>query len=333
MIRDGVAIPKRDRLGNFFVQMKIPVGEKIPHKTTIGIDPGKLYSGMAVQTPKATLWLGHLVLPFPEVKRAMKSRKQLRRARRYRKTPQRECRFLHRTGHKIPPSIRSNREIEYRVLTELRKIYPIDEVVYEVVKATGSKSFSPVMVGQNWQIDRISKILPVTVREGWETANMRKHLGLEKSRKKSDALPQTHAVDGIALAATSLLSYESYIKAGERGHIWAGECVVTDAPFSIIRRPLLFRRKLHVENPAKGGIRKRHGGTTTPYGLRKGDYVDAEKAGRTVRGYVSGFSDANGVVSLADAAWRRIGQLSVSKVRLLSRSTKLLVSHNNCAAV
>ena len=55
--------------GRVAIRMKIPVGEKIPHKTTIGIDPGKLYSGMAVQTPKATLWLGHLVLPFPEVKR------------------------------------------------------------------------------------------------------------------------------------------------------------------------------------------------------------------------------------------------------------------------
>jgi hypothetical protein len=333
MIRDGVAIPKRDKLSNFYIQMQIPVGERIPHETIAGIDPGKLYSGIAVQTPKATLWIGHLILPFSEVKKSMKSRKQLRRARRYRKTPQRKCRFLHRTGHKIPPSIRSNREMEYRVLTELRKIYPIDEVVYEVVKANGSKSFSPVMVGQKWQISRISKILPVTIREGWETSTMRKHLGLEKSRKKSEASPQTHAIDGVALAATNLLSYESFVKANEHGHIWTGECRVTDAPFSIIQRPLLFRRSLHVQNFAKGGVRKRHGGTTTPYGFRKGDCVEAEKAGRIVRGYISGYSEASGVVSVADSRWRRIGQFTVSKVRLLQRSCHLLVDHKNCVSI
>jgi hypothetical protein len=333
MIRDGVATPKRDKLGNFYIQMNVPVGEEIPHETIAGIDPGKLYSGMAVQTPKATLWIGHLVLPFPEVKKAMKNRKQLRRGRRYRKTPQRECRFLHRTGHKIPPSIRSNRELEYRVLTELRKIYPITEVVYEVVKANGSKSFSPVMVGQKWQINRISKILPITIREGWETSAMRKHLGLLKDREKSKASPQTHAVDGIALAATNLLAYKPYVKTSEHGHLWSGECVVTDAPFSIIQRPLLFRRKLHVENFAKGGIRKRRGGTTTPYIFRKGDYVEAEKAGRTVRGYISGFSEANGVLGIADHRWRRIGQFTVSKVRLLQRSCHLLVDHKNCVSI
>jgi hypothetical protein len=88
-----------------------------------------------------------------------------------------------------------------------------------------------------------------------------------------------------------------------------------------------------VQNFAKGGVRKRHGGTTTPYGLRKGDYVEAEKAGRTIRGYVSGYSEANKVISLADVTWKRIGQFSASKVRLLARSTNLLVSHQNCVAV
>lgn len=72
-IRDGIAIPKRDKLGNFYIRMKIPVGEKVPYKTIAGIDPGKLYSGIAIQTPKATLWPGHLVLPFPKVKKAITS--------------------------------------------------------------------------------------------------------------------------------------------------------------------------------------------------------------------------------------------------------------------
>jgi hypothetical protein len=68
-------------------------------------------------------------------------------------------------------------------------------------------------------------------------------------------------------------------------------------------------------------MRKRHGGTTTPYGFRKGDYVEAIKANNIVRGYISGYSESNNVLSIADHAWKRIGQFAVSKVRLLRRAT------------
>ena len=152
LIKSGGAIPKRDKLGTFYIQLTTPTGEVIPHDTVVGIDPGKLYSGVGVQTPQATLWMGHLVLPFSQVKQAMKSRRQSRRFRRYRKTRRRPIRFRHRTGHKIPPSIKANRELEWRVLHELAKTYPITHVVYEVVKARGTQSFSPVMVGQQWQM-------------------------------------------------------------------------------------------------------------------------------------------------------------------------------------
>lgn len=63
----------------------------------------------------------------------MTGRRQSRRFRRDRKTPQRPIRFLHRTGHKIPPGIKANRELEWRVLQELAKMYPITHVVYGVV--------------------------------------------------------------------------------------------------------------------------------------------------------------------------------------------------------
>jgi hypothetical protein len=295
----------------------------------VGIDPGKLYSGIGVQTPKATLWMGHLVLPFPLIKKAMKTRRVLRRGRRYRKTPQRPIRFLHRTGHKIPPSIKANRELEWRVLQELRKIYPITHGVYEIVKARGTQSFSPVMVGQQWQMDRLASLLPLEPRRGWETAQLRFALGLEKTTKKSEQSPASHAVDGVALAAGHFLHYGPFHdKNGESGQRWTGMCAVTEAPFAIIQRPQLFRRVLHVQNPAKGGIHKRHGGTTTPWGLRKGDYVEATKADRTIRGYVSGYTQTAKVqaISVANAHWHRLGQFAVSKIRLLARSTRLLVT-------
>ena len=328
LLKTGGALPKRNPLGIFYLQLTTPTREEIPHDTVAGIDPGKLYSGLGVQTPKATLWMGHLVLPFPLVKKAMKTRRDLRRFRRYRKTPQRPMRFRHRTGHKIPPSIKANRELEWRVLQELRKIYPITHVVYEVVKARGTKSFSPVMVSQQWQMDRLASLLPLEPRRGWETAQLRFALGLEKTTKKSEQSPASHAVDGVALAAGHFLRYMPFHnKNGESGQRWAGMCIVTEAPFAVIQRPQLFRRALHVQNPAKGGVRKRHGGTLTPYGVRKGDLVEAVKAGRTVRGYVSGYTRTpkSQVISVTDAHWHRLGQFVVSQVRLLTRSTRLLV--------
>jgi len=116
-------------------------------------------------------------------------------------------RFLHRTGHKIPPSIKANRELEWRVLQELRKICPITHVVYEVVKARGTKSFSPVMVGQQWQMDRLAVLLPLEPRHGWKTAQVRLALGLHKTPKKAERSPASHAVDGVALAASHFSHY------------------------------------------------------------------------------------------------------------------------------
>ena len=286
LIHHGGAIPKRDKLGTFYLQWTTPTGETIPHDTVVGIDPGKRYSGVGVQTPQATLWMGHLVLPFSVVKKAMASRRQSRRFRRYRKTPQRPIRFLHRTGHKIPPSIKANRGLEWRVLQELATIYPVTHVVYEVVQAQGTQSFSPVMVGQYWQMDRLAKRWPLTGRYGWETQRLREALGLQKTRKKSERSPASHAVDGVALAASHFLHYVPYYhKNGDHGQRWEGTCQVTEAPFALIQRPRLFRRALHDQNPAKGGIRERFGGTPAPWGVRKGDYVEATQADCTVRGY------------------------------------------------
>lgn len=219
------------------------------------------------------------------------------------------------------------------MLTELCKIFPVYEVVCEIVKANGSKSFSPVMVGQNRQIERISKTLPVNYpRRVGDFNNTEAPRPCEK-REKAEESPQTHAVDGVAPAATNLLSYKPFVKANEHGYLWQGECAITEAPFSVIRRPQFFCHKLRVENPAKGGIRKCHGRTTIPYGFRKGDFVEAEKAGIKVRGFVSGYSEANGVISIADHCWRRIDQFVASKVRLLWRSSRLLVEHQNCVSI
>ena len=102
-IQSGGAQPRRDPLGTFDLQLTTPTEKTIPHETAVGIDPGKLYSGIGAQTFKATLWLGHLVLSFPGVKKGTKTRTPLRRVRRYRTPPPAPVRLLHRTRHKIRP--------------------------------------------------------------------------------------------------------------------------------------------------------------------------------------------------------------------------------------
>ncbi|ELS00042.1 hypothetical protein GLO73106DRAFT_00038950 [Gloeocapsa sp. PCC 73106] len=91
--------------------------------------------------------------------------------------------------------------------------------------------------------------------------------------------------------------------------------------FAIIKRPPVSRRQLHLMVPAKGGVIRKYDGTTTKFGLRKGDLVNSPKG----IGFVSGQTEKQ--VSVSDANWKRLGQISSSKVTLIRRSTGLIVSY------
>ena len=217
-MRDGLAVAKWSDLGVFYVQLtQQPSGEET-QPIAVGVDLGKLYSGIGVQSPKATLFLAHLILPFQTVKDRMEQRRIMRRGRRgrrinrkvaYSQRAHRQKRFDNRRGNKLPPSIRANRQLELRVATELCRLFPVSKIVYEY------------------------------------TANT-------------------------------------------RGHTWMGSVELTPSVFRVIRRPPISRRQLHLMVPAKGGVRRKYGGTTTRHGVRKGDVVRAEMAGRVCIGWVSG---------------------------------------------
>jgi hypothetical protein len=91
-------------------------------------------------------------------------------------------------------------------------------------------------------------IAPVFIREGWQkdgngTSQIRKHLGLEKDKKnKGEAKPETHAVDGVALAAGYFVQYSRHIRVNIQGYIWKGNVEVTDSVFKIITRPGAVKR-------------------------------------------------------------------------------------------
>jgi len=343
-LREGKATVVHNDLNVFCIQLVVEPSGHETQPIVLGIDPGKLFSGVAAQSSKFTLFMAHLVLPFKSVTQKMTGRRILRRARRGRRINRniyyqcrnhREKRFDNRRQKKLPPSIRANKQLELRVAKELLRIFPISDIRYEYIKARTEngkgKGFSPAMVGQKVMLEWLEQLRPTTVQEGWQTSILRQQLGLAKDKSdKSAQKPETHAHDGIALAASHFMSFERFHTLNTRGHHWVGQVRVTSAPFRIISRPNLFRRQLHFENPVTDvpNNRKRKGGTVTPFNLRSGDLVKAEKAGKSYTGWIGGYTqtDTTRNVSIYDHNWKRVGQFSPNKVKLLQRSTRLCVA-------
>lgn len=330
-------------LNIFAIQLIAEPSGNETQDAVIGIDPGKLFSGVGVQSGKATLLKLHLILPFPNVTKKMTTRRILRRTRRgrriNRKLPDdqrchRAKRFDNRVQKKLPPSIRSNRQLELRIVKEICRLFPISHIVYEYIKARGSKGFSPAMVGQRVMLRWLAKIAPTATQFGWQTSNLRQWLKLPKDKSdKSKACPETHSNDGVALAASHFIKWKEWAGNKAHGGNWEGEASITSAPFKVITKPNIYRRQLHFENhdshkPNRTQYRKRKGGTITPFGFRSGDFVQAEKAGLIHRGWIGGYTqtDKSKNISIYDCNWKRIGQFSPSKVRLLKRSCKLCVA-------
>ncbi|MHC5936935.1 hypothetical protein [Nostoc sp.] len=181
-----------------------------------------------------------------------------------------------------------------------------------------------MMVGQRYQINRLSELAKVELRKGWETSNLRKHLGLHKEKSdKSLQIPETHAVDAVTLACSKFVKYQTWEGVKSHGASWIGNVTITNSQFTVLRRPPISRRQLHLMVPSKGGNRRKYGGTTTRHGFRKGDFVEAIQGKKSFFGWVSG--DTEKQVSVSDCNWKRLGQCTAKKVRLIKRYTGLIV--------
>lgn len=340
-IESGKAIKRWSDCGQFYVQLTVDPSGYATQSVVVGIDPGKKYSGIGVQSSLYTLYTAHLVLPFQTVRERMDARRLMRRGRRgrrinrsfpYVQRAHRQKRFANRRQGKLAPSIRANRQLELRIVSELCKIYPVTEIRYEYVradvdltsgrkKAKSGKGFSPVMVGQSWMLKQLEKFASVVKIEGYQTSLMRQHLGLTKNKiDKSKAEFNTHAVDGVAIAASHFVKYQAFYTHNTRGHSWVDKVSITPASFRVICRPPYSRRQLHLMVPSIGGLRRKYGGSTTRHGVRKGDLVNSPKG----IGYVSG--DTEKQVSVSDSNWKRLGQISAKKVTLIRRSNGLVVA-------
>ena len=98
-IRAGQAVGKFNKLGQYYVQLTFTPSGRETQPIAIGVDPGKKYSGIGVQSKNYTLWSAHLFLPFETVKKRMEQRRLMRRNRRGR-----------RINRKLPFGLRSHRQ-------------------------------------------------------------------------------------------------------------------------------------------------------------------------------------------------------------------------------
>jgi RRXRR protein len=252
LLKSGKARPKRNKVGLFYVQLCY---EQKPDNQplVVGIDPGSKFEGYSVVGTQETVV--NLMVEAPDhVKDAVQTKRTMRRARRgrlWRRPKRLENRLIHTT--RLPPSTRSRWEAKARIVKHLLTILPLTDVVVEDVQATTrqgkgrkwNRSFSPVQVGKEhlYRLLR-ERGLRVHLNSGWQTKELREKYGLKKTRSKSKQSFDSHAVDAWVMAAS--------VSGAEKPtcqRLW------------YVVPAILNRRKLHLLQAAKGGIRRPQGGT------------------------------------------------------------------------
>jgi hypothetical protein len=239
----------------------------------VGVDPGSKKEAFTVKSEIHT-YLNIQADAVTWVKDAVKTRREMRRGRRFRKTPCRQPRFNRKRGnatkgHGISPSTKARWQWKLRICWWLRKIFPITDFVVEDIAATTKKgkrrwntSFSPLEVGKRWFYAELGKLGNVHTKKGYETKELRDRHGLQKSSNKLSNDFSAHCVDSWILA-----------------NWYVGGHTSPDNKEILLVIPLRFyRRQLHVLQPSYGGVRRPYGGTRSE-GFKRGAYVKHPKYG------------------------------------------------------
>ena len=97
LLERGLAEKHWNKLGQFYLQLKFQpkLDLNVNQQVCLAVDPGSKWDGIAVISTKGVLTCGMLVLPS-KVAEKLTQRRQMRRARHYRKTPRRAKRFDNR---------------------------------------------------------------------------------------------------------------------------------------------------------------------------------------------------------------------------------------------
>lgn len=261
LIFRGRALRRFDR-GLFYIQLT-DRADGFVQPIAVGIDPGSKREAFTIKS-RAHTYLNIQAEAVDWVKKAEAKSTQMRRARRNRKTPYRQCRGNRHQGQTcLPPSTRARWGWKLRVCQWLAKRLPITTFIVEDIaaetrpgKRRWNQSFSPLEVGKAWFYAELVKIASICSRPGWHTAGMREELGLKKSRQKLSDSFDAHCVDSWVLA-----------------NFYTGGHLKPDNTAMLYLVPLRFhRRQLHRLEPAIGGKRAPYGGTRS-LGWKRGTWV------------------------------------------------------------
>jgi RRXRR protein len=264
-IRSGKATPFW-KGGVFCVRLNHEPSARYTQPIVVGIDPGSKKEALVVKSAVHT-YLNIQADAVTWVKDAVTTRHQMRRARRFRKTPCRPPRFNRARGG-LPPSTKARWQWKLRLCRWLARLIPITTFIVEDIKAaTKSKrrwdrSFSPLEVGKQWFYEELGQLALVQTRQGWETKQLRETAGLPKSHNKLAETFSAHCVDAWILA-------------------WAvvGGSLAPENVRLLCVTPLRWhRRQLHRLQQERGGIRRSYGGTRS-LGLTRGTLVQHPKYG------------------------------------------------------
>ena len=291
-IRDKKATPFWKN-GIFCVRLNVNPSDRYFQNIAVGVDPGSKKEGFTIKS-KAHTYLNVQADAHNKVAKKIEKRRELRRGRRSRKCPNRKYR-PNRLANKarIPAGTRARWGWKLRILEWLSNLYPITDVCVEDIKARTkpyekqwNQSFSPLEIGKQWFYTEIQKRWELLTLQGWETKEIRDRLGLKKSYRKLSDLFDAHCVDSWCLAYQAV----------------GGESVVENLNIFCISPISIQRRSLHREQPKKGGIRSRYGGTVLGNGLIKHTLVRHVNHGLTRLGGIN----AKGLFSIYSLDGKRL---------------------------
>lgn len=271
--------------GVLCARLNVEPSSRFTQPIAVGIDPGSKREGFTVKSATKT-YLNVQTHAVDWVKDAEEASTNMRRARRFRKTPCRKPRFNRKRGG-LPPSTKARWQWKLRICNWLSKLFPVTAFVVEDIKAKTFKNgrkwnvmFSPLEVGKKWFYSELERLASVHKLQGHETAELRNQLGLKKSKQKLSNKFEAHCVDSWVLANWYTEGHDN-----------------PDNTQLIVIVPLRFhRRQLHRFQPSKGGIRSTYGGTMSE-GFKRGGIAKHPKYGVV---YIGGAS--KGKVSLHSIA-------------------------------
>jgi hypothetical protein len=281
LLTNGGAVRKWTKTGVFYIQLTTTTG-KHTQPLVLGYDPGAKYDGFCVTSEKQMQTSGMLVVDN-RIAKKMEQRRNMRRARRYRKTRRRPARFDNRKKPEgwLPPSIKAKVDMRIQFLKHLLAIYPISTAIVEDVKIDGNKLkgqkgrqyWTWAMAGKTKLYKWLRERTELTLSEPSDTAQARAEAGLEKISDKKAHVFESQAVDGLALCLLVIATKDTSVTG-----------------FSVWRRPEIPRRQLHRLEPKKGGIRSPYGGSMA-LGFKKNTVVEYKgqlyRTGGTTKGRLS----------------------------------------------